>query len=320
MATRSTSAKLLHSHTAEADPAAPRSAASRSVPSDEASRRARAAQRIMQEEKQGASDESPLTLQHGHEQYDADLRERAVRMMLGRVQEAKDKLTYTKIFELRERERAVKVLRNEQVLRRDIQLVRKRLALQGRWVLDPAAWYMQAWDMLMLSALLWTVWVTPYEIGFLPSPGVWNSVANALVTSLFGIDMPMPEEQDGGAAPSIQQQQQQQQPASPVPPPFALGATAAASLRNELRAHITSEMERLGSAMRIHLTQEIQRAFHSTHGGSGGSGNGATMVVGDAPNSGTSAAAEEPRRRNKRNVQLGTPASAAALQAFYMQA
>ena len=85
---------------------------------------------------------------------------RAERQMRERVEEAEGQLTWGKLFEVRERKRAVDNLSDERTLLRDIGRVRRRIKMQGRFLLDPRATYMQVWDMIILLALLYTVVVT----------------------------------------------------------------------------------------------------------------------------------------------------------------
>lgn len=108
--------------------------------------------------------------------------------MRGRVEEAAASLTFNKLFELRERERAMAGMAKVADVKRDVRAVRVRMAAHSRFLLDPQVWYMQAWDMIILLAMMWTVFVTPYEISFLPNSN-WAPIMNIVITMLFAIDI-----------------------------------------------------------------------------------------------------------------------------------
>ena len=89
--------------------------------------------------------------------------------MKGRLDEAAEQLNYDRLFEVREAQRAKETLSDVQTLKKDIAIARRRMRAHGRWLLQPSAPSMQLWDLVVLLALVFTVTVTPYEIGFLPS-------------------------------------------------------------------------------------------------------------------------------------------------------
>lgn len=108
--------------------------------------------------------------------------------MRGRVEEAAASLTFDKLFELRERQRAMAGMSELSSVKRDVLAVRARMAAHGRLLLDPQVWYMQMWDVNILLAMMWTVFVTPYEISFLPNSN-WAPTMNIIITSLFALDI-----------------------------------------------------------------------------------------------------------------------------------
>lgn len=108
--------------------------------------------------------------------------------MRGRVEEAVKALTFDKLFDLRERERALAGMSNVATVKRDVINVRARMAAHDRYLLDAQAWYMQVWDLIILLAMIWTVFVTPYEISFLPGAD-WSPPANLVITCIFAFDI-----------------------------------------------------------------------------------------------------------------------------------
>ena len=72
--------------------------------------------------------------------------------------------------------------------KRDVINVRARMAAHDRYLLDAQAWYMQVWDLIILLAMIWTVFVTPYEISFLPGAD-WSPPANLVITCIFAFDI-----------------------------------------------------------------------------------------------------------------------------------
>ena len=113
---------------------------------------------------------------------------REERQMRGRVEEASEHLTFDKLFELRERERALQGMSDAASVRRDVNKVRHRMIMHGRFLLDPGSSQVQLWDLCILMALIFTVCITPYEISFLP-PQDWSNPANLFITGLFSLDI-----------------------------------------------------------------------------------------------------------------------------------
>lgn len=108
--------------------------------------------------------------------------------MRGRIDEATQLLTFDKFTEHRERERARAGMNDLSSVKRDVRNVRARMAARDRFLLDAQGSYMQTWDMLILLVMGWTVFVTPYEISFLPNAD-WSPIANLIVTSIFCVDI-----------------------------------------------------------------------------------------------------------------------------------
>ena len=119
-------------------------------------------------------------------QHEVEAREE--RQMMGRIEEAISQLTYVKLDELRDRERTVGNMKDAAALRRDVKKVRARMKNHGRYLLNQSAIYMQAWDMLILLAMIFTVFVTPYEIAFLTDT-TWSPPVNLLITFVFACDI-----------------------------------------------------------------------------------------------------------------------------------
>ena len=114
----------------------------------------------------------------------SELDGREERQMRGRVEEAASSLTYDKLFEFRERQRAMEGMAEIATVKRDVRAVRARMAAHGRYLLDPQVWYMQMWDIVILLAMMWTVFITPYEISFLPNAN-FGPTMNLIITSIF---------------------------------------------------------------------------------------------------------------------------------------
>ena len=113
---------------------------------------------------------------------------REERQMRARVEEYSKSLTFDKLFEFRERERAMQGMSNPAMVRRDVQQVRTRMRLHNRCVLDPNSNVLQTWDLLILVALIYTATFTPYEISFLPA-NAWSNWFNVFITGMFAIDI-----------------------------------------------------------------------------------------------------------------------------------
>ena len=76
-------------------------------------------------------------------------------------------LSFDELFAQRERDQAVAALSDIGMLKYDLKRVRLRLKRSDRMLLSNDGWFVKIWDILTLFALLYTVFVTPYEIGFL---------------------------------------------------------------------------------------------------------------------------------------------------------
>jgi uncharacterized membrane protein YgcG len=103
-----------------------------------------------------------------------------------------DTLTFDALFKRYELAKAFS-LDSEQV-RRDAKRVKQRLYEANRLLLDPESKSMQAWDMGTVVALLFTLLVSPYEIGFLEEyTGSGATVLfyiNQTVTAIFATVSP----------------------------------------------------------------------------------------------------------------------------------
>jgi len=95
-------------------------------------------------------------------------------------------LTFNDFWTRNEIARSSEALNNWEVLQRDKGLVRERLKESNRWLLDPQSQYMEALDVLTLLALVFTVLVTPYEVGLMvKGSGTALDVINVLVNLIF---------------------------------------------------------------------------------------------------------------------------------------
>ena len=105
-----------------------------------------------------------------------------------------DTLTFDALFKRYELAKAFS-LDSEQV-RRDAKRVKQRLYEANRLLLDPESKAMQAWDIGTVIALMFTLLVSPYEIGFLEEyTGTGATVLFAInqgVTVLFATVSPSP--------------------------------------------------------------------------------------------------------------------------------
>lgn len=113
-----------------------------------------------------------------------DERERKTRV-------AAQKLSFGEYFFEREQEQARKALANMDTLKRDVRRVRKKIRVSNRCLLDPKGRILQWNDALTMIALLYTVFITPYEIGFLTQstqPLVLD-FCNYAVTLVFGVNI-----------------------------------------------------------------------------------------------------------------------------------
>ena len=94
-------------------------------------------------------------------------------------------LTFNELWADRERERSSKALSDTYVLNRDIGLVKKRMRASKRGLLDPLWPSVQVFDLLMLLVLLYTVVVTPYEIGLVRHSGWKLQLTNDIINVIF---------------------------------------------------------------------------------------------------------------------------------------
>ena len=108
--------------------------------------------------------------------------------MLGRLEEAGAQITYDKLFEVHERVRAKETLGDEKTLKRDIRIAKARVRALGRGLLNPNGLAVQLWDFPVLFGLLYTLVMTPYEIGFLPE-WEYSLRVNLIITGVFVLDM-----------------------------------------------------------------------------------------------------------------------------------
>lgn len=76
-----------------------------------------------------------------------------------------DKLTFDALFKRYELAQAFSL--NSETVRADALRVQRRLKEGNRLLVDPEAKYMQMWDGATILALLFTLVVSPYEIGFM---------------------------------------------------------------------------------------------------------------------------------------------------------
>ena len=68
--------------------------------------------------------------------------------------------------------------------------VRRRMRQDNKWLISEHNKYAHAWDALAIVALLFTLLVTPYELGFLSSgAGPVLQAINWLITAIFTVDI-----------------------------------------------------------------------------------------------------------------------------------
>ena len=79
--------------------------------------------------------------------------------MRGRVAEAAEHLTFARVTEFREHEAAKISMTDVRTVKRDVALVRMRMRAHYFGLLDPHSSRMQAWDLLVILGLAWTVLV-----------------------------------------------------------------------------------------------------------------------------------------------------------------
>ena len=80
----------------------------------------------------------------------------------------------------------------KQVFAADIARLNKRILEARRGLLDPRGKIVQYWDMCSAAALMYTMFVTPYEVG-MNLPTEFNSlfICNQVVTAIFVVDVIM---------------------------------------------------------------------------------------------------------------------------------
>ena len=86
---------------------------------------------------------------------------------------------------------AAQARRPVEEVRDDIAKVKRRMRLRNRFIIDPQSTWMQRFDLAAAFGLLYTITVTPYEVGFLglrwPPDGLF--ACNQLVNAIFIVDM-----------------------------------------------------------------------------------------------------------------------------------
>lgn len=72
----------------------------------------------------------------------------------------------------------------------DVAILRHRLRMETFGLLNPKGFKVQVWDLVTTTALFYTLFVTPYEIGLdLETKLDWLFICNQLVTAIFFIDI-----------------------------------------------------------------------------------------------------------------------------------
>ena len=67
-------------------------------------------------------------------------------------------------------------------------MVRKRIRTMSRRTLDPRSRMVRGWDLLMVSALVFTAFVTPFEVAFFEAAlfsGPANFTLNRIVDAIY---------------------------------------------------------------------------------------------------------------------------------------
>ena len=70
--------------------------------------------------------------------------------------------------------------------------MRRRLKRMGRTTISPQSKFLRYWDLVTVLCLLWTAFVTPFEVGFLDpnlGPTSFNFIVNRIVDCMFFTDM-----------------------------------------------------------------------------------------------------------------------------------
>ena len=102
-------------------------------------------------------------------------------------------LTYDAHFAMRGQKQAMAALADPETLKGDIKKVRRRLKTSGRWLILPEHPFVRFWDVLTLLSLMFTIFVTPYEIGFLSTEttSLGLEILNYVVLVVFSVGIVM---------------------------------------------------------------------------------------------------------------------------------
>lgn len=86
--------------------------------------------------------------------------------------------------------RSARIAKESAEFAADVNLIKARLRSQGRWLIDPKGSFVQYKDMATTFAMLWTIFVTPYEVG-LDMATTFNGlfVLNILIGLIFLFDL-----------------------------------------------------------------------------------------------------------------------------------
>ena len=143
----------------------------------------------------GSSETSPKAKMHalsaiGSMKVASEMSKAAIKAREDReLQKRMDKasLSFDELFAQRERDQAVSALSDVAMLKHDLKRVRLRLKRSDRMLLSNDGWFVKIWDILTLFALLYTVFVTPYEIGFLSpeTASILLEVGNYVMLVIF---------------------------------------------------------------------------------------------------------------------------------------
>ena len=74
-------------------------------------------------------------------------------------------------------------------LKSDVHKLNRRIKNMNAFLLDPKSKFMQTWDFFTLSALFFTLTVTPFEVALLETKFDWLFILNWLVNLVFICDM-----------------------------------------------------------------------------------------------------------------------------------
>ena len=111
----------------------------------------------------------------------------------GGIQTLKDTMTFDALFKRYELAKAFSL--NQDQVRKDAKRIKKRLMDSNRFLLNPDSQTMQSWDIITILALVFTLLVSPFEIGYLDGfHGMGATILmwiNHTVSLTFAIDMVM---------------------------------------------------------------------------------------------------------------------------------